>query len=126
MRYTIAGPSRPDPASVHLSGQQVADVAASFQEAVVDCLVGKAATALQRTGLRILCVGGGVAANSRLRQRLQAAAARLKVDLHIAPLRLCTDNAVMGAIAVERWKAGLVEKLDLDVFPGVIRTPSLA
>ena len=103
----------------------LADLAASFQEAVVDCLVGKAAAALKRTGLRVLCVGGGVAANSRLRQRLQEAADRQQVDLHIAPMRLCTDNAVMGAIAVERWKAGLVENLDLDVLPGVVRKPSL-
>ena len=44
-------------------------------------------------------------------------------ELHIAPPRLCTDNAVMGAIAIERWKAGLVEPLDLDVFPGVVRNP---
>ena len=43
------------------------------------------------------------------------------VDLYVAPLRLCTDNAVMGAIAVERLKAGRVEGLDLDVFPGVVR-----
>ena len=39
----------------------------------------------------------------------------------VAPLQLCTDNAVMGAIAVERWKAGLIESLDLDVVPGVLR-----
>ena len=57
----------------------------------------------------------------RLRQRLQEEAGRQQIELHIAPLRLCTDNAVMGAIAVERWKAGLVETLDLDVFPGVVR-----
>ena len=48
----------------------IADLAASFQEAVVDCLVGKAMAALQQTGMRTLCVGGGVAANCRLRQRL--------------------------------------------------------
>jgi N6-L-threonylcarbamoyladenine synthase len=103
----------------------LADLAASFQEAVVDCLVGKAAAALKRTGLRVLCVGGGVAANSRLRQRLQEEADRQQVDLHIAPMRLCTDNAVMGAIAVERWNAGLVETLDLDVLPGLVRRPSV-
>ena len=104
----------------------VADLAASFQEAVVDCLVGKAMAALQRTGLSILCVGGGVAANARLRQRLQEESDRRQVDLHIAPLRLCTDNAVMGAIAVERWKAGLVEPLDLDILPGLVRPKARA
>jgi N6-L-threonylcarbamoyladenine synthase len=121
VRYTIAGPGRPDPSSIRLSTEQVADLAASFQEAVVDCLVGKAIAELAQTGLQILCVGGGVAANSRLRQRLQEACQQQQVNLHVAPLRLCTDNAVMGAIAVERWRAGLVEPLDLDAFPGVVR-----
>ena len=62
-----------------------------------------------------------MAANGRLRQRLTEEAARQNARLHIAPLALCTDNAVMGAIAVERLKAGLVEELDLDVLPGVVR-----
>jgi N6-L-threonylcarbamoyladenine synthase len=121
VRYAIAGPGRPDPAEKRLSLEQVADLAASFQEAAVDCLVGKAFAALKQTGMCTLCVGGGVAANSRLRKRLQEEADRQRIVLHIAPLRLCTDNAVMGAIAVERLKAGLVEGLDLDVLPGVIR-----
>ena len=69
----------------------------------------------------MLCVGGGVAANARLRERLQEEADRQKIRLHIAPIRLCTDNAVMGAIAWERFKAGLTEPLDLDVTPGVVR-----
>ncbi len=105
-----------------LTPQRIADLAASFQEAVVDCLVGKAMAALERTGMKTLCVGGGVAANVRLRQRLGEEAERRGVELHIAPPTLCTDNAVMGAIAVERWKAGLFESLDLDAFPGLVRT----
>lgn len=121
VRYAIAGPGRPDPAEIRLNPEQVADLAASFQEAAVDCLVGKAFAALKQTGMSTLCVGGGVAANSRLRQRLQEEADRQRIALHVAPLRLCTDNAVMGAIAVERLRAGRVEGLDLDVFPGVIR-----
>lgn len=121
VRYTIAGPGRPDPATVALDSRQVADLAASFQEAVVDCLVGKALAALERTGMSVLCVGGGVAANARLRERLQEETDRRQLELHVAPMRLCTDNAVMGAIAVERWRAGLVEALDLDVQPGVVR-----
>jgi N6-L-threonylcarbamoyladenine synthase len=107
----------PSPLSPHL----VANLAASFQEAVVDCLVTKAMAALRQTASRVLCVGGGVAANARLRARLAEEADRRQIELHVAPLRLCTDNAVMGAIAVERWKAGLVEKLDLDAFPGLVR-----
>lgn len=121
VRYRIAGPGKPDAEKIPLSPQQVADMAASFQEAVVDVLVGKALHAIRRTGMRTLCVGGGVAANARLRERLEEAAVSHGLQLHVAPLGLCTDNAVMGAIALERLKAGLVESLDLDVFPGVIR-----
>jgi N6-L-threonylcarbamoyladenine synthase len=62
-----------------------------------------------------------VAANGRLRERLDAIAAADGFSVYVAPLELCTDNAVMGAIAVERLKAGLVEDLDLDVQPGLIR-----
>ena len=128
VRYTIVGPGKPDFSRLDLSEQLVADLAASFQEAVVDVLVDKAFAALAKTGLQILCVGGGVAANVRLRQRLAEEAAGRGVELHIAPPQLCTDNAVMGAIAVERWKAGLIESLDLDVVPGVLpkvrRSPS--
>jgi N6-L-threonylcarbamoyladenine synthase len=117
VRYRIAGPGRPDFSQIKLREQQIADLAASFQEAVVDCLVDKSLAALSRTGLRTLCVGGGVAANARLRARLQEEAARADIQLHVAPIRLCTDNAVMGAIAIERLKAGLVEPLDLDAYP---------
>jgi len=115
VRYTIAGPGRLDFQDIQLSRQQVADLAASFQEAIVDCLVAKAFLALELTGLEILCVGGGVAANSRLRSRLDQEARLRNARLHIAPMPLCTDNAVMGAIAVERYKAGRFESLDLDV-----------
>ncbi len=121
VRYKITGPGRADFASLRLTDREVADLAAGFQEAVVDCLVGKAFLALQKTGMKTLCVGGGVAANARLRERLEEEAARQKVQLHIAPLKLCTDNAVMGAIAIERLEAGLTEDLDLDVQPGLVR-----
>jgi N6-L-threonylcarbamoyladenine synthase len=104
-----------------LSAQQIADIAASFQEAVVDCVVGKALLAVRQTGLERLCVGGGVAANRRLRQRLTAETSAVGIDLIIAPPALCTDNAVMGAIAIERLQAGLTEPLDLDVIPGLVR-----
>ncbi len=121
VRYQIAGPGRPDFSKISLDAKQVADLAASFQEAVVDCLLGKAFAALRQLDMRTLCVGGGVAANARLRQRLTEEAQQQSVELHVAPLRLCTDNAAMGAIAVERFRAGLFEELDLDVYPGVVR-----
>jgi N6-L-threonylcarbamoyladenine synthase len=118
VRYELAGPGRPSISPDEIGPERLADIAASFQEAVVDCLVAKAMAALTYTGLSRLCVGGGVAANRLFRERLEAACANTGAELHIAPPDLCTDNAVMGAIAFERLKAGLVELLDLDVFPG--------
>ena len=66
-------------------------------------------------------VGGGVAANGPLRQQFEQAAAAKGYKLHVPPLSLCTDNAVMGAIAVERLRAGQFEDLDLDIYPGLQR-----
>jgi N6-L-threonylcarbamoyladenine synthase len=121
VRYAIAGPQNPEVAGVKLSDQQVADLAASFQEAVVESLVSKTRLAVQRTRLKTLCVGGGVAANRLLRERLAELAQCDQFELHIAPPELCTDNAVMGAIAFERLKVGKTEPLDLDVIPGLVR-----
>jgi N6-L-threonylcarbamoyladenine synthase len=124
VRYLLVGPGRRDFQRVQLAPRQIADLAASFQEAVVDCLLDKALLALEMTGAQKLCVGGGVAANRRLRERFEEEASRRSVRLYIAPLELCTDNAVMGAIAVERYRAGMFESLDLDVRPGVVRRTS--
>jgi N6-L-threonylcarbamoyladenine synthase len=121
VRYTIAGPGKPDFAGVQLTQQQVADLAASFQEAAVDSLVKKSALAMRKTGLKTLCVGGGVAANRLLRERLAATGRQEGFEVLIAPPELCTDNAVMGAIAFEKLKAGAVDSLDLDVLPGLVR-----
>ncbi|HQU42989.1 MAG TPA: tRNA (adenosine(37)-N6)-threonylcarbamoyltransferase complex transferase subunit TsaD, partial [Pirellulales bacterium] len=71
--------------------QTAADLAASFQEAVVDVLVGKSLDALRHTGWTTLCVGGGVAANRLLRQRLDQAAAENGLRIYLAPPELCTD-----------------------------------
>lgn len=121
VRYSIAGPGKVDFSQLTMSEQQVNDICASFQEAVVDCLVGKALLAVEQSDCTTLCVGGGVAANGRLRERLAEACSAADVELHIAPMSLCTDNAVMGAIAVERLKAGLTADLDLDIRPGLVR-----
>lgn len=120
VRYEVHGTGKLD-GPAQLSEQAVNDVAASFQEAVVDCLIAKAELALEQTGYQTLCVGGGVAANGRLRERLEASSAEHGYELHIPPMSLCTDNAVMGAIAIERWKAGKFEDLDLDIKPGLER-----
>lgn len=78
---------------------EVADIAASFQEAVVDVLVLKICLAVQRFGVKEVVVAGGVAANSRLRQRLDEEGTRLGVRLHLPRPDLCTDNAAMVAAA---------------------------
>ncbi len=98
-------------------GQKRADLAASFQEAAVDVLVGKCRQALRQTGLPRLAVGGGVTANRRLRGKLEAMCAAEKVELHIPPMSLCTDNAAMAALAVEKWKLGQFAPLDVDAEP---------
>lgn len=100
----------------------IANLAASFQEAVVDCLVAKAVAAIKLEQVATLCVGGGVASNSHFRNRLTAETQALGVQLVIPPREFCTDNAAMGAIAWERYRAGLFESLNLDTFPGLVRT----
>jgi N6-L-threonylcarbamoyladenine synthase len=70
-----------------------ADLAASYQRAIVEALVDRIRTALERTGMQRLAIGGGVAANSELRE----AVARLEVPVWIPPVELCTDNAAMIA-----------------------------
>ncbi|ADV60917.1 O-sialoglycoprotein endopeptidase [Isosphaera pallida ATCC 43644] len=99
----------------------LADLAASFQEAVVEVLVTKAAQATRRTGLRRLAVGGGVAANQRFREALEQMATREGIDLLIAPPALCTDNAAMAGVAFAKLQRGLVAPLDIDVTPGLVR-----
>ncbi len=104
-----------------LTESRVADVAASFQEAAVDMLIAKLDLAVKRLNYPAICVGGGVAANSRFRERLEQLAADRSLELHIAPMNWCTDNAAMGAIAWEQLAAGKTAPLDLDVTPGLVR-----
>ncbi len=119
--YEVAGtpPQDYDPAA--LAPQYVADLAASFQEAVVDVLVAKSRQALATCGRNTLCVGGGVAANTRLRERLEQAATAEGFTVVVPPLALCTDNAAMSAIAWEFLAAGHTANLDLDVAGGLVR-----
>ncbi|MBY0514884.1 MAG: tRNA (adenosine(37)-N6)-threonylcarbamoyltransferase complex transferase subunit TsaD [Gemmataceae bacterium] len=98
-------------------GKKRADLAASFQAAVVDVLVLKCKQALRSTGLPRLAVGGGVSANKPLRAALQAMCAKEGAELFIPPLALCTDNAAMAALAVEKWKQGEFAPPDLDAEP---------
>ena len=99
----------------------VADVAASFQEAVVDILVSKAERALDRTGFDNLGIGGGVAVNGRFRAQIAAMADARGVNLFLPPASLCTDNAAMAGVAFAKLAAGQTAGLDSDVTPGLVR-----
>jgi N6-L-threonylcarbamoyladenine synthase len=114
--YTVSGQDRARP-SQPPEGQRRADLAASFQQAVVDVLIEKSRQALLRTGLKRLAVGGGVSANRYLRAALENMAAELGAELFIPPLKLCTDNAAMAALAVEKWQRQEYAPLDLDAVP---------
>lgn len=92
------------------------DVAASFQAAVIDVQVSKAKTALEETGAKEFCLGGGVAANPELRHAYESMCAEMGIRLTMPPLSACTDNAAMIAlVALDRYKAGKFFGLDCDV-----------
>jgi N6-L-threonylcarbamoyladenine synthase len=114
--YTVSGQDRARPLPLP-TGSRRADLAASFQQAVVDVLVEKSRQALRRTGLSRLAVGGGVAANRSLRAALEGMVQAEGAELFIPPLSLCTDNAAMAAMAVEKWRRQEFAPLDLDALP---------
>ena len=95
--YHVRGvPGRGDnvkSAAVELSDRQLHDVAASFQAACVDVIVKKVRRAIERVGAKSVIAGGGVSANSGLREALT----RLPVPAFVPPMRYCTDNAAMSA-----------------------------
>jgi N6-L-threonylcarbamoyladenine synthase len=114
--YALHGPSTtrgplPGPGPIR------ANLAASFQQAAIDVLVAKARQALRKTKLTRLAVGGGVSANQSLRSAFEAMAKIEGAELFIPPMSLCTDNAAMAAVAVEKWRQGIFAPLDLDAVP---------
>ncbi len=85
----------------------VADVAAAFQEAVVDVITAKAVLACRENGITELLLGGGVAANSRLRQLTEQRCSAAGIRLTVPPLSLCTDNgAMVAALGAQLVMAG--------------------
>ncbi len=101
-------------------GVRVEDVAASFQEAVVEILLRKSLKALSLTGVRRLIVVGGVSANTRLRGAFEKASEKEGFELHIPSPKLSTDNALMIAFAgAERFKRGITAPLDVNPEPNV-------
>ncbi len=100
-----------------MNSQQIADIAASFQAAVIDVLVKKTQRAVKKTGAKTILLGGGVAANSQLRAALKRMcdASSPATTLLVAPKQYCTDNAVMVAsLAYYKYKAGLFADLTLE------------
>lgn len=94
------------------------DLAASFQAAVVDVQVAKAATAVKETGVSDFCVGGGVAANPALRAAYQERFAKMGVRVTVPPMVVCGDNGAMIALAALRnLRAGVTAPLSLDPAP---------
>ncbi len=104
------------------AGQDIpaADIAASFQKAVVEQLVSKALLAAKDRGAAALAVAGGVSANSLLRARLEEGSAHLGIPCYLPPLSLCTDNAAMiGSAAFWRLMRGELAGLDLNAVPSL-------
>jgi N6-L-threonylcarbamoyladenine synthase len=98
-----------------MSRQEISDIAASFQQAVVDTLIIKTLRAVRRVGAKTVLVGGGVAANSALREAMGRMCDENKLSLLIAPKPLCTDNAAMVAsLAYYYYKEGRFSGLDLE------------
>lgn len=95
-----------------------ADIAASFQQAVVDTLVFKCRRALKETGLRRLVVAGGVSANQSLREQLEQLLKSLKGEVYYPRKEFCTDNGAMIAYAgYQRLAAGQQQDLTIGVTP---------
>lgn len=99
---------------------RIADVAASFQKAVIDILVGKTLRAARQHGLRVIALSGGVSLNRALRRAFEEGCGKAGYRLEIATPELCTDNAAMIAFAgLLRYLQGEITPLDQDIQPNL-------
>jgi len=95
----------------------IRDIVSSFQEAVVEVLVKKTVQAAQGQGLRRIVLSGGVAANQRLRQRMEEESSERKLKVYVPSPSFCTDNAAMvGVVGYEYLKRGIRSPLSLNAF----------
>jgi N6-L-threonylcarbamoyladenine synthase len=102
-----------------MNPKEIADIAASFQAAVVDVLVRKTQMAADKIGAKTILLGGGVAANSLLRSELGEMASKTGRNLLVAPKKYCTDNAVMiASLGYYKYKAGLFADMTLEAKAG--------
>ena len=101
-----------------LKDREIADLTASFQEAVVDVLVNKTIFAATKFSARSIILGGGVACNSRLRQRLADAAKQRDIPLYYPSKKLCMDNAAMVAgLAYHKYDEEAFSGLEVEAMP---------
>ncbi|MGD8453488.1 MAG: tRNA (adenosine(37)-N6)-threonylcarbamoyltransferase complex transferase subunit TsaD [Phycisphaerae bacterium] len=120
--YHVYGPGRKYGSVAHLSAGELADIAASFQAALVETLIAKTVSAAQHVGVKNVVVGGGVAANGALRRGLAASCADAGITLHLTPAEYCTDNAAMvAATGYRRLLAGDLTDLWLEPRAGLRR-----
>jgi N6-L-threonylcarbamoyladenine synthase len=102
-----------------MSQKEIADIAASFQATVVDVLVRKTEMAAEKIEAKTILLGGGVAANNRLRNELEKMAKVTGRTLLVAPKKYCTDNAVMiASLAYYKYKANLFADMTLEAKAG--------
>ena len=105
----------PDP-----SEKEKANIAASFQEAVVDVLKEKVRRAIEKSGHEKVVIAGGVAANRRLRSELKKMADKMGIDLYYPPLEYCTDNAAMiASTGVMYYRKGWFSDLQIGAIPNL-------
>lgn len=116
--YTIQGLG--DPAEVLRNEQTVADLAASFQQAVIEILVGKTVKAARKAGHKLIALSGGVSLNGTLRAAFEAAGKKHGLKIAVASPTMCTDNAAMIAFAaLLRHLEGESSPLDADIDPNL-------
>lgn len=103
-----------------LRGNYVADLCASFQQAVVDVLVDKTISATKAHGLQLVTISGGVACNQELRRQMAVACKQRQLELKIADPQLCTDNAAMIAFAASlRLQSGFASTVMEEIDPNL-------
>ncbi|HIE69539.1 MAG TPA: hypothetical protein EYP98_04900, partial [Planctomycetes bacterium] len=122
--YTVQPPSKQPPGKQRQekpkpeelpSGQELKNLAASYQEAIVDVLVGKLRRAAEQHDVQSLCIGGGVAKNIRLRERIANDSVLQDLHLVLPPLDLCADNgAMIAGLGSILFGQGKTSPIDLD------------